>query len=209
MAARHARRARRAARAWTSPAATASAAARRPISSRCGAHETRGAGTHRRRDTCSPVPGATNGNMLMGYDDTGHCLMFANGGCSIYQHRPETCRTYDCRVFTAAGMKAGGDDKCVINERVAQLAVRHIRTRAGSGRAPRRDRGGELPASASGAISGRARAVAAERNRRARREDLRGIPGAAADGRARSPRPSSRPRREFDRAAGIRRGLHR
>jgi hypothetical protein len=54
----------------------------------------------------------------MGFDAQGHCFMFANGGCSIYSHRPETCRTYDCRVFTAAGMKAG-PDKSVINERIA------------------------------------------------------------------------------------------
>ena len=69
-------------------------------------------------DNLQPVPG-TQGDMLMGFDAHGHCFMFANGGCSIYQHRPETCRTYDCRVFTAAGMKAGGDEKSVINERIA------------------------------------------------------------------------------------------
>jgi len=65
-----------------------------------------------------PVPGSNNGNMLMGFEPSGHCFMFTNGGCSIYQHRPETCRTYDCRVFTAAGMNAG-PDKSVINERIA------------------------------------------------------------------------------------------
>jgi Fe-S-cluster containining protein len=70
-------------------------------------------------DNVRPVPGATNGNMLMGFDEQGHCFMFVNGGCSIYQHRPETCRTYDCRVFTAAGMNAG-PDKSVINERISR-----------------------------------------------------------------------------------------
>jgi len=69
-------------------------------------------------DNLRPVPGASNGSQLMGCDAQGHCFMFANGGCSIYSHRPETCRTYDCRVFTAAGMKAG-PDKSVINERIA------------------------------------------------------------------------------------------
>ncbi|HEV7608970.1 MAG TPA: YkgJ family cysteine cluster protein [Steroidobacteraceae bacterium] len=69
-------------------------------------------------DNVRPVPGATNGNMLMGFDEQGHCFMFANGGCSIYSHRPETCRTYDCRVFTAAGLIAG-PDKSVINERIS------------------------------------------------------------------------------------------
>jgi Fe-S-cluster containining protein len=71
-----------------------------------------------------PVPGATNGNLLMGFDEQGHCFMFANGGCSIYQHRPETCRTYDCRVFAAAGTNAG-PDKSVINERIAQWSFEY------------------------------------------------------------------------------------
>jgi Fe-S-cluster containining protein len=65
-----------------------------------------------------PVPGAGNGNLLMGFDEEGHCFMFVNGRCAIYRHRPETCRTYDCRVFTAAGMNAG-PEKPVINERIA------------------------------------------------------------------------------------------
>jgi Fe-S-cluster containining protein len=60
------------------------------------------------------------GDRLMGFDANGHCHLFANGGCSIYADRPDTCRTYDCRVFAAAGMPAGGDDKTVINERVAR-----------------------------------------------------------------------------------------
>jgi hypothetical protein len=55
----------------------------------------------------------------MGYRENGHCPMFDGRGCSIYSDRPDTCRTYDCRVFTAAGIPAGGDDKSVINERVA------------------------------------------------------------------------------------------
>jgi uncharacterized protein len=65
-----------------------------------------------------PVPEANDGSQLMGFDAQGHCNMFANGGCSIYAHRPVTCRTYDCRVFTAAGMNAG-PDRSVINERIA------------------------------------------------------------------------------------------
>ena len=65
-----------------------------------------------------PAPG-DRGEQLMGYDERGHCPMFVDGGCAIYAHRPETCRTYDCRVFTAAGVTAGGLDKSVINARVA------------------------------------------------------------------------------------------
>ena len=39
----------------------------------------------------------------MGYDQNGHCPMFVDGGCSIYEDRPRTCRVYDCRLFTALG----------------------------------------------------------------------------------------------------------
>jgi uncharacterized protein len=59
------------------------------------------------------------GTRLMGYDARGHCPMFRDGGCTIYSHRPDTCRTYDCRVFSAAGMDAGAG-RDVINERVAR-----------------------------------------------------------------------------------------
>jgi len=69
-------------------------------------------------DRLRPVPNATNGAQLMGFHENGHCFMFSRGNCTIYTHRPETCRTYDCRVFTAASMTAG-EGKTEINERVA------------------------------------------------------------------------------------------
>ena len=40
----------------------------------------------------------------MGYNDHGHCPMLVNDKCSIYEHRPRTCRTYDCRIFAATGI---------------------------------------------------------------------------------------------------------
>jgi uncharacterized protein len=54
----------------------------------------------------------------MGYDEQGHCPMFRDGACSIYEHRPRTCRTYDCRVFPAAGLEPDGRPR--ITERVRQ-----------------------------------------------------------------------------------------
>jgi hypothetical protein len=57
---------------------------------------------------------------MMGYRDNGHCPMLQDGNCSIYEDRPQSCRDYDCRIFAAAGIDAGGDDKHVINERVRQ-----------------------------------------------------------------------------------------
>ncbi len=51
-----------------------------------------------------PAPRRPRGHVLMGYDQRGRCPMLVDGRCSIYEHRPRTCRTYDCRVFPAAGL---------------------------------------------------------------------------------------------------------
>jgi Fe-S-cluster containining protein len=59
------------------------------------------------------------GHVLMGYDQHGHCPMLVDNQCSIYAHRPRTCRTYDCRVFPASGLQPDDDDatKVLIAER--------------------------------------------------------------------------------------------
>ena len=44
--------------------------------------------------------------------------MLHAGQCTIYADRPQTCLDYDCRIFAAAGLEAGGPDKAVINRRV-------------------------------------------------------------------------------------------
>lgn len=59
-----------------------------------------------------------NGQAVMIAREDGTCPMFNAGGCSIYRDRPQTCRDYDCRVFAAAGIDAGGDEREVINRRV-------------------------------------------------------------------------------------------
>lgn len=53
-----------------------------------------------------PAPGLPKGHVLLGYDREGRCPMLVEGGCSVYEHRPRTCRTYDCRVFAATGIIA-------------------------------------------------------------------------------------------------------
>ncbi len=45
--------------------------------------------------------------------------MLIDDRCSIYEHRPQTCRTYDCRIFAAAGIDAD-DDKIEITRRSKQ-----------------------------------------------------------------------------------------
>lgn len=56
-----------------------------------------------------PAPGRPAGHVVLGYDERGHCPMLVDGRCSIYEHRPRTCRTYDCRVLAAAGLDVGDD----------------------------------------------------------------------------------------------------
>jgi Fe-S-cluster containining protein len=61
----------------------------------------------------------------MGYRDDGRCPMLTGSGCRIYADRPQTCRDYDCRLFAAAGIEAGGEEKRVINERIRAWRFRH------------------------------------------------------------------------------------
>lgn len=56
-----------------------------------------------------PAPRAPRGHVLMGYDERGRCPMLTDHGCSIYAHRPRTCRTYDCRVFAATEVAPDAD----------------------------------------------------------------------------------------------------
>jgi len=65
-----------------------------------------------------PAPRMPRGHVLLGYDERGHCPMLIDNQCSIYDHRPRTCRTYDCRVFPAAGLGVDDDDKALIAERI-------------------------------------------------------------------------------------------
>lgn len=55
------------------------------------------------------APGLPKGYQVLGYGDNGHCPMFRENQCSIYQARPLTCRQYDCRVFAATGLDVGED----------------------------------------------------------------------------------------------------
>jgi Fe-S-cluster containining protein len=70
-----------------------------------------------------PAPGLPAGHVLLGYDEHGRCPMLTDAGCSIYRHRPRTCRTYDCRVFPAAGVEP--DDKPLVAERARRWRFDH------------------------------------------------------------------------------------
>jgi hypothetical protein len=57
------------------------------------------------------APGFPGGHALLPFDARGRCpLLDEAGRCTIYDHRPLTCRTYDCRVFAAADLDADRDE---------------------------------------------------------------------------------------------------
>jgi Fe-S-cluster containining protein len=66
------------------------------------------------------APGFPRGHMTLPALPDGLCPMLHSGKCSIYRDRPQTCLDYDCRIFAAAGIDAGGTDKAAINRRVRQ-----------------------------------------------------------------------------------------
>lgn len=66
-----------------------------------------------------PGPPGDPDSRLLGFQPGGHCRMLVGRECSIYPDRPETCRSYDCRVYAAAEMNAG-EGRTEINERVAR-----------------------------------------------------------------------------------------
>lgn len=66
------------------------------------------------------VAGFAKGQLTVRARSNGSCPMLEEGKCSIYPIRPQTCLDYDCRIFAAAGIEAGGEDMAVINQRVRE-----------------------------------------------------------------------------------------
>ncbi len=71
-----------------------------------------------------PAPGRPPGHLLMGYDEHGRCPMLSDDGCSIYEDRPRTCRSFDCRVHAAAGTSPDGAHDADIADRVVRWRFR-------------------------------------------------------------------------------------
>ena len=61
---------------------------------------------------------APEGVRYMGYREDGTCPMLVKRRCRVYAQRPQTCRDFDCRIFTAAGIASAGKDKPLIDERL-------------------------------------------------------------------------------------------
>ena len=44
--------------------------------------------------------------------------MLGSSGCTIYDRRPRTCRSFDCRIFAATGIEPPGGSDSKVAERV-------------------------------------------------------------------------------------------
>jgi Fe-S-cluster containining protein len=75
-----------------------------------------------------PAPRLPRGHVLLGYDERGRCPMLVDDACSIYEDRPRTCRTYDCRVLPAAGLEINDAEKELINRRARRWRFSHPTT---------------------------------------------------------------------------------
>ena len=62
-----------------------------------------------------PAPGLPPGNLVLGFDQSGCCPLLVGGRCTIYDDRPLACRTFDCRIYAAAGIAA---DRAAIAQQV-------------------------------------------------------------------------------------------
>jgi hypothetical protein len=81
------------------------------------------------------VPHADGNGFVLAKRDDGACVHLGSGGeCTVYQHRPQACRLYDCRAFSVIGLVDtfnGGRnspawvfDTRTADERVMDLALR-------------------------------------------------------------------------------------
>lgn len=52
---------------------------------------------------------ATGERWMMGFREDGHCPFMHQRRCAIYEDRPRTCRDYDCRIYSAAGLLPDGN----------------------------------------------------------------------------------------------------
>ena len=45
-----------------------------------------------------------DGELVLQRRADGACVHLGEQGCTVYEHRPSTCRSFDCRAFSAMGL---------------------------------------------------------------------------------------------------------
>ncbi len=72
-----------------------------------------------------PAPASPDSaHLVMGFSEQGCCPMLEPpqeaGECTIYAHRPTTCRSFDCRIFAATGIYPSEPNKQALTNRARQ-----------------------------------------------------------------------------------------
>jgi Fe-S-cluster containining protein len=57
------------------------------------------------KEYLSVARGLPPGYLLLGYTQAGACPVLIDGRCTVYEDRPLVCRTYDCRLYAATGVR--------------------------------------------------------------------------------------------------------
>lgn len=70
-------------------------------------------------DLLNKIPGMPD-LYYIGFNKKGHCHLLKDGLCSIYEDRPYSCRTFDCRVFTATGIDLDKDPSSPVNKKIRE-----------------------------------------------------------------------------------------
>jgi uncharacterized protein len=70
-------------------------------------------------------PGLPAGQLVMGHRLNGQCPMLVDDRCSIYEHRPLTCRNYDCRTHAATGLSPDSEAQPALARRTRDWVFEH------------------------------------------------------------------------------------
>jgi Putative zinc- or iron-chelating domain len=62
-----------------------------------------------------------DGRRFLRKKPNGECIHLQEGGCSVYEYRPSTCRVFDCRDFAVGGLS--NPNLPQLNEAIAQWSV--------------------------------------------------------------------------------------
>jgi hypothetical protein len=58
----------------------------------------------RKRLPCLLTERNADGELVLQRHAAGACVHLGEQGCTVYEHRPSACRSFDCRAFSAMGL---------------------------------------------------------------------------------------------------------
>jgi Fe-S-cluster containining protein len=76
-------------------------------------------------DLVHAAPAGPPGLRYLYYRPDGTCPLLTDHRCTVYERRPQTCRDFDCRLFTATGLDSAGPGKALIDRRITAWRFRY------------------------------------------------------------------------------------